>query len=221
MRGCEEAGLTVLRSKRPFAATAADSGICRYLFVGNDVSLYRPIHSIMSTPETTPEFIQLLTSSQSRLFAYVLSLLGDRQQAQDVMQETNMVLWRKSAQFRPGTNFGAWMLKVAYYQVMEHRRKLNKQAMFVADEEFLTQLAEEVVESSEVMEQQQSALHSCLERLPDRQRDIVRRRYTEGASIKAVAEQLGLAANAIKQTLFRARTSLIDCVRFRMKETNP
>ena len=141
----------------------------------------------MNTPETTPEFIALLTSNQSRLFAYVLSLVGDRQQAQDVMQETNIVLWRKASQFKLGTNFGAWMLKVAYYQVME---------------------------------QQQAALQTCLQKLPGRQRDIVRRRYREGASIKAVAEQLGIAASAIKQTLFRARCSLIDCVRFRIKEQN-
>jgi RNA polymerase sigma-70 factor (ECF subfamily) len=172
----------------------------------------------MSESETTPECIALLTSNQSRLFAYVLSLLGDRQQAQDVMQETNIVLWRKSAQFKLGTNFGAWMLKVAYYQVMEHRRKLNRQAMFVADDDFLSQLAEEAVDCSHMMEQQQAALQSCLQKLPDRQRDIIRRRYTEGASIKAVAEQLGIAASAIKQTLFRARTSLIACVRFRLKE---
>jgi RNA polymerase sigma-70 factor (ECF subfamily) len=174
----------------------------------------------MSEPDTTPEFITLLTGSQSRLYAYVLSLVGDRQQAQDVMQETNIVLWRKAGQFRAGTNFGAWMLKVAYYQVMEHRRKLNRQALFVVDDDFLAELAQEAVDASETMELQQAALRNCLEKLPDRQRDIVRRKYTEGASIKDVAAQLGLAASAIKQTLFRARGNLIDCVRFRMKEQN-
>ncbi len=74
----------------------------------------------MPPDETSAEFIQLLTSNQSRLFAYTLSMLGDRQQAQDVMQETNMILWRKADQFRLGTNFGAWMLKVAYFQVVAH-----------------------------------------------------------------------------------------------------
>lgn len=102
--------------------------------------------------------------------------------------------------------------------MLEHRRKLNKRAIFIADEEFLAVLAEESAERSETLERQQSALQACLQKLPDRQRDIVRRRYTEGASIKGVAEQLGIAASAIKQTLFRARCSLIQCVRFRMKE---
>ena len=52
----------------------------------------------MPPDETSAEFIQLLTSNQSRLFAYTLSMLGDRQQAHDVMQETNMILWRKADQ---------------------------------------------------------------------------------------------------------------------------
>ena len=97
-------------------------------------------------------------------------------------------------------------------------RKINRQAWFVVDEDFLSALAEEVSESTERMEEQQMALQACLKRLPERQRDMVRRRYSDGASIKAVAEQIGIAASAVKQTLLRARGKLIDCVRYRMKE---
>ena len=172
----------------------------------------------MASNDSTAEFIQLLTSHQSRLYAYALSLLGNRQQAQDVMQETNLVLWRKADQFQPGTNCAAWMMKVAYYQVLDHRRKLNKQAIFIGDDEFLDKLAEEASDSSEVMEEQRDALRACLEKLPDRQRDLVRRRYSEGASIKSVAQQIGSVASAVKQTLYRARTSLIDCARHHMRE---
>ncbi len=45
------------------------------------------------------QFVTLRTSHQGRLFAYVLSLVGDADQARDVMQETNTVLWQKSADF--------------------------------------------------------------------------------------------------------------------------
>ncbi len=172
----------------------------------------------VSTNEPSAEFIQLLTTSQSRLFAYALSLMGDRQQAQEVMQETNLVMWRKADQFQLGTNFGAWMLKIAYFQVLAHRRKLNQQAIFIGDDQFLAELAEEAVESCELMEKQQEALSICLTKLPERQRDLVRRRYSEGASIQSGATQIGSVASAVKQALFRARTSLIECVRHRMKE---
>ena len=129
-----------------------------------------------------------------------------------------MILWRKSDQFKLGTNFGAWMLKVAYYQVMDHRRRLNKQALFVDDENFLAELAEEAAMSTELTERQQEALQVCMQKLPTRQRELVRLRYSEGASIKSVAQHIGSAAAAVKQALFRARTNLISCVQHRMKE---
>ena len=130
----------------------------------------------MASNDSTTEFIQLLTSQQSQMYAYALSLFGNRQQAQDVMQETILILWRKADQFQPDTKFAAWMMKVAYYQVLDHRRKLNKQTIFIGDDEFLGKLAEQASEFSEVMEERQDALRACLYKLPDRQRDIVRRR---------------------------------------------
>ncbi|MEM9283359.1 MAG: sigma-70 family RNA polymerase sigma factor [Verrucomicrobiota bacterium] len=172
----------------------------------------------MPTTEPSTEFIQLLTTHQSRLYAYALSLMGDRQQALEVMQETNLVMWRKRDQFQLGTNFGAWMLKIAYFQVLSHRRKLNRQAIFIEDESFLSELAVEVEESSAFIEEQQAALSLCITKLPERQRDLVRRRYSEGGSIRSVAEQTGSVASAVKQALFRARNNLIDCVRRQMKE---
>ena len=101
---------------------------------------------------------------------------------------------------------------------MDHRRKLNKLALFIDDENFLAELAEEAAISTELSERQQEALHICLEKFPTRQCDLVRLRYSEGASIKRVAQKIGSVASAVKQTLFRARTNLIECVQHRMKE---
>ena len=134
------------------------------------------------------------------------------------MQETNLILWEKSDQFQLGTNFAAWMLKIAYFQVMSHRRQRRKHEHFAYDDAFLEGLAEESFEKTHLMERQQMALQSCLDKLPARQKEIVHRRYSEGYSIKRLADQLGIAAAAIKQTLFRARTNLIKCVQFRMQE---
>ncbi len=47
-------------------------------------------------------FVQLMTEHQGRLFAYILSLLGDPDQANDVRQEANLVLWRSAGEFFSG-----------------------------------------------------------------------------------------------------------------------
>jgi RNA polymerase sigma-70 factor (ECF subfamily) len=49
-------------------------------------------------------------------------LLGDLNEAQNVLQETNMVLWRRSADFADGTGVAAWARKVADYQALARPR---------------------------------------------------------------------------------------------------
>ena len=51
----------------------------------------------MASPETTEKFVQRLTANQTRLYGYVYSLLADHSRTADVVQETNLVLWRKVA----------------------------------------------------------------------------------------------------------------------------
>lgn len=163
-------------------------------------------------PEPSFEFVQLLTSHQSRLYAYVLSLLGDRTQAEDVMQETNAVLWRKAHDFELGSNFGAWMLKVAYFQVMAHRRRLTRDRL-VFDDDFLQDIAEEAEQHFEQQHEKQRLLTDCIGKLNERHQELIRRRYTEGATLKFIASQSGQSENTIKQALFRARAALIACVK--------
>ena len=158
------------------------------------------------------EFVQLLTSNQSRLYAYVLSLLGDRTQAEDVMQETNAVLWRKANDFKLGTNFGAWMLKVAYLQVMAHRRKITRDRL-VFDDDFLADIADDAQQQSERHEEKQRLLADCIGKLNERYQNLIRRRYTEGATLESMASQSHQSEGSIKQALFRARNALIECVK--------
>lgn len=162
--------------------------------------------------EPSLEFIQLLTSHQSRLYAYVLSLLGDRSQADDVVQETNAVLWHKAHEFKLGTNFGAWMLKVAYFQVMAHRRRLTRDRL-VFDDDFLHDIADDAKQQCEWQGERQRRLVECIGKLTQRYQEPIRRRYTEGANLKSIAAQSGQSENSIKQALFRARAALIECVK--------
>ena len=158
------------------------------------------------------EFVQLLTSHQGRLYAYVFSLLGNADQARDVMQETNAVLWQKSADFQLGTNFAAWMMQTAYYQVMAHRQKLARERL-VFDDDMTAQLAAAAVQRNELLEQRQLVLQDCLSKLSDANRDLIRARYQDGFELAAIAEKMNRKTNAIKQALFRARAALIDCVK--------
>lgn len=160
---------------------------------------------------TSPEFIQLITTHQSRLYGYIQSLVFDRNLADDLLQQTNAVLWRKANEFEVGTNFVAWAFRIAYYEVMQHRRT-QQQERLVFDDDLVGALAEAAREEDERFLERQTFLRQCLDQMSKRHRDVLRRRYLLGADLAKIAGELGSSVNAVKQMLFRAREALRGCV---------
>src|SRR5579871_2381594 len=94
----------------------------------------------MSSNQRTELCIRDLTDLQVRLFAYLVSLLGDIHEARNVLQETNLELWRKSAEFMVGTDFGAWARAIAHYKVLASLRDKRRDRLLF-DEELLNLIA--------------------------------------------------------------------------------
>ncbi len=162
-------------------------------------------------PMNTPEFIQLLTTSQSRLYGYILSLVFDPDQADDVLQQTNTILWQKAQEFEIGTNFIAWSFRIAYFQVLAHRKKQQREKL-VFDDGMLNGISLASAKCTETFEERQRLLRECLEKLDNRQREFVRRRYRVGSSLKKIASETNSSLSNVKQILFRARAALSQCV---------
>ena len=68
--------------------------------------------------EQKENFVRLLIEAQGSLYAFILTLLANADTAKDVLQETNLVLWRKNEEFEAGTHFFAWARRIAEFQVM-------------------------------------------------------------------------------------------------------
>jgi RNA polymerase sigma-70 factor (ECF subfamily) len=157
-------------------------------------------------------FVRLMTGHQGRLYAYVLSLLGDPDAANDVLQETNVVLWRDSREFRPGTHFQAWAFRVAHFQVMAFRQRRMRDRL-VFEDDLLQALAPAARETDAAFESRQKRLDGCLGKLPGDHRELLRRRYAEPPEpIDSIARERGMTPNAVMQALFRIRQSLMQCV---------
>ena len=165
----------------------------------------------MKGPRSSNEFVGLMTEHQGRLFAYILSLLGDPDAANDVLQETNIVLWRDSAEFRPGTNFKAWSFRVAHFQVMAWRQRQIRDRL-VFEDDMLEVLAFAARETDDAFDARQQRLTGCLEKLNPTHREMIRRRYAEGSPLSSIAQERGMTPNAVMQALFRIRQSLMQCV---------
>ncbi|MBN1909691.1 MAG: sigma-70 family RNA polymerase sigma factor [Pirellulales bacterium] len=158
------------------------------------------------------EFVELLIRYQQRIFLFIFSLLPNRSNAEDVLQETALLLWKRFDEYESGTNFKAWACKIAYYKVLEFTRRQNTDRHRFSDE--FTQRVAVMVggEAPDVTQARQAALERCLEKLPSKDREVIRRRYRPGGSARTVAQELGYSIRGIYKALGRAHRMLYRCV---------
>lgn len=159
--------------------------------------------------------MKLLTSSQSPLYGCILSLLPDRIAAQDILQETNLTLWRKADDFEAGTSFMAWASRIARYHVLNYRRKQHRDRL-VFDEELFAELCERQAMAVGDSELYATALRECLEKLPSDHYSLVKQRYAPNATVAEIAGARGQTVGAVSQLLYRIRESLLNCMTQRL-----
>ncbi len=165
-----------------------------------------------TSPQPPPaEFIAHVTRSQRTLHAFLLTMVRSAADAEDVLQETNIVLWRKAAEFDPAREFLPWAMRVAQLQAMAHLKK-RQRARVTFDDELLALVAEEAVEEAAEFDPRRVALAGCLQKLDTAQRALVAQRYEPGGSVNAMAEARGTTPKALSEMLRRIRQTLLLCI---------
>lgn len=160
------------------------------------------------------EFVQLLTKAQLGLLRYITALTGNPDEATNILQETNLLLWEKMGEFKFGTNFDAWATKVAYWQVKAYIRDRSRDRLVFSDE-IVSQLAERSGWAAD-MDTTINALRTCLKKLRSSDYDLLRLRYDAGFSVQRLSGHLGKSPSAIKGALLRARRMLRGCIETRL-----
>jgi len=171
----------------------------------------------MRPKDSQEVFVRNLTSCQPSLYAFILSLLPDRDAANDVLQDANLVMWRRSDEFVEGTNFMAWAYKIARYKVLAYHRDQGRNR-HVFDEKLLGDLAVEAEGRASDADGAAALLDECIDELPPPQRELVRERYAPGGSVQEIAARLGKTVSVISVTLSRIRQALLDCMRRKKSE---
>jgi RNA polymerase sigma-70 factor (ECF subfamily) len=161
----------------------------------------------MSVPA---EFAVQMTKCQRRLHAFILSLVWNPADADDVLQETNLVLWQKVAEFDESRPFLPWAMRFAQFQAMSWL-KARQRNRVVFDDDLVRMLASEAA-AEPLFDPRRIALASCLEKLRQPQRDLVLKRYEPNGSVNAMAAAVGITPKAVSDRLRRIRQSLLDCV---------
>jgi len=165
-------------------------------------------------PETSgppPEFVQRLTASQSAMYAFIVSLLGGANDADDVLQETNMKLCLRWSKYDREQPFLRWAYAFARFEIMAYR-KSKQRSRLVLDNTLVATIAGELEESADTADSRLKLLEVCLKRLNARQRELIFARYGRGEAVRDIAARLSRPENAMAALFYRLRKILADCV---------
>jgi RNA polymerase sigma-70 factor (ECF subfamily) len=164
-----------------------------------------------ATDRKVDAFVRLYTQSERKLYRYIATLLPRCHDAEDVLQETARVLWKKFDEYRPGEPFLPWACRIAYFEVLNFRQRERTRRKFFS-EAVLEALADVRLRHDDLLEAQAAALQRCLEKLPERDRRLLEQRYASEEPLADHCRDEGCSANALYKSLQRIRRSLLECV---------
>jgi RNA polymerase sigma-70 factor (ECF subfamily) len=151
-----------------------------------------------------------------RLLAYIRSLVGDPDAAEDIFQGVSVVVLQKADEFVAGRDLQAWCRGIARNLILRERKTARRLRPFEDDR--LADLVDSAfAESSgrDLVDAHRGDLRRCMELLAEQGRQLVQLRYGSGLSLRQIAARLERTEGAVQVALSRIRKWLSDCVQRR------
>lgn len=168
------------------------------------------------TDAESGEFVRLLIEIQPQLRSFIGHLMPVAEVRADLLQEVNMVIWKKRESFRisadSGKDFRNWTYTIARLVVMGHQKQARREKRLVFGEDLLNTLANDFEDSDPRIAERMPALRRCLQKVPKEERHLLLERYSQHGAIEQKARTEGRSAAALRSVLFRLRIALRRCV---------
>lgn len=177
---------------------------------------YSDTYYIQQTLEGKIEsFAPLINKYGPQIHSLILRIVGNREDAEELAQDTFMKTFRHLSSFKGDCSFSTWIYRIAYNTAISHTRK-RKQELLAIEETLLSNLSEEEV--SEAMghtdsSQQVQRLERAIRLLPPDERAIILLFYQKEKTIDEVTHITGLTVSNIKTKLHRIRKKLFVLIK--------
>lgn len=168
--------------------------------------------------EQRNSFVNLITANHRRIYAYIITMVPNDSDADDIMQETAAIMWENFDRFEQGTNFVSWAVTIAKFQVLKYRKtKYRNHSRLLMSNQAIELLISETQQIEKEETERLGALRKCMKKLPEKDRQFLKLRYSEGATAKEVSQKVGLSADAVYRKGARLIDSLLLCIRGSLK----
>jgi len=156
-------------------------------------------------------FVSLLTAHYYQVHGFILTMVPNKTDAEDVLQNTIIYMWEHFNDFNPGTRFSAWAVTIAKFQVLTYRKKQTRSKLHFS-EKAIDLIAAEHTRLSTQVDDRHEALQKCLEKLPQPDFDFLKKRFMRGLSVQKLADEIGTSMNVVYKKLSRLKGLLLNCV---------
>ncbi|MEI6211580.1 MAG: sigma-70 family RNA polymerase sigma factor [bacterium] len=163
-------------------------------------------------------YTEVVRATQDRLRAYVLWACPDPDVAEDIAQDVYLYAWRNMDKYETGTNFLAWLKKVAHFRILNRAKSSAAQAQRERRyfDEFLFDIAAQTdlpLDAVDPLDSRMVILRKCLQKLPAKSLELIQQRYEKNLDAERLAKLLNKSAATIRVTLLRIREQLRRCVK--------
>jgi RNA polymerase sigma-70 factor, ECF subfamily len=168
----------------------------------------------VSTHRADDEFVRCFVRHQQDLYAYILTLVPNIADAQDILQETALALWSKADEYRLDEPFMPWAARFAWFQVRKFRMYQARRHRHVValSDAAVAALAADRAEFEGTAADRAPILDQCVEKLADDDRLLLSERYDLRVSIREVAKRRGVEPDRLYKRLRWIRQTLLDCI---------
>lgn len=156
-------------------------------------------------------FLRLYAGIQTKLFAFILSVIHNRNDAEELFQETSVILWERFDSYEADKPFAGWALGIARNKVLEYLRA-NKRSRKLFSDSIYGQILRLAEGGQDDISQRVAALKTCMQSLRDVDRKLISFRFHENIPVKLLSQHTGRSADSLYKSLSRILHLLKLCI---------
>ena len=160
--------------------------------------------------QLSSEFIHLMSVSQINIYAYIMSIVGNASDTDDIMQNTSAFMWERFSEFEDGTDFVAWGISIAYFKIKEFRKQQRRHQLSDEAMELIHKKAQQNLSDTNLYVEK---LKTCLSKLAPSDQTLVKLHYELGDSVKRVSDCIHKSVQAVYLRLSKVHGMLSRCIK--------
>jgi RNA polymerase sigma-70 factor (ECF subfamily) len=147
-------------------------------------------------------WLSLVKRYEKRLYNHALRMVGNKEDALDMLQDVLMSIYRNLASFRGDAPFAAWAFRIATFRCTDHLRR--KRPQLTEFEEIPDPLDRGNPERNLQSTESNTDIVNLMATLPTDQRQVIELKFFQNFTFDEIAGQLGISSNTAKSRLYAA-----------------